>query len=107
MTTGTESLTNQPKKKRSTSKLKQTMMENQQPSPKPFLSDTDNIQFTMTFANENSDGSANYDLDMNEYTTSKLVEIGVIALLKQHIEQEKKPKDSYLTRMANVLKGNR
>jgi len=74
---------------------------------KPYLSDTNDIQFTMTYVSENDDGSANYNLDLNEFTTSKLVEIGVIALLKQHIEQEKTPKDSYTKRMLNVLRGNR
>jgi len=73
----------------------------------PYLADTDEIKFTMTFASDNGDGSANYNLDLNEYTTSKLVEIGVIALLKQHIDQEKTPRQAYLTRMLNVLKGNR
>ena len=55
---------------------------------------TDDIQFTMTFESNNDDGSANYKLDLNEYTTSKLVEIGVISLLKEHIEQERAKRES-------------
>ena len=55
---------------------------------------TDDIEFTMVFESNNDDGSANYKLDLNEYTTSKLVEIGVISLLKEHIEQERAKKEN-------------
>lgn len=55
---------------------------------------TDDIQFTMVFESNNDDGSANYKLDLNEYTTGKLVEIGVIALLKENIAQEKAKRES-------------
>ena len=65
---------------------------------------TDDIQFTMVFESNNDDGSANYRLDLNEYTTSKLVEIGVIALLKQHIEQERAKRNSIYNR-AKILIG--
>ena len=65
---------------------------------------TDDIQFTMVFESNNDDGSANYKLDLNEYTTSKLVEIGVIALLKEHIEQERAKRGSIYNR-AKILIG--
>ena len=48
------------------------------------------IHFQMSYVKDNPDGSADYSLDMNEYTQAKLIEIGVIALLKEHIAQKKK-----------------
>jgi hypothetical protein len=48
---------------------------------------TDDIQFTMVFESNNDDGSANYKLDLNEYTTGKLVEIGVISYLKSTLNK--------------------
>jgi hypothetical protein len=65
---------------------------------------TDDIQFTMVFESNNDDGSANYKLDLNEYTTSKLVEIGVISLLKEHIAQEQAKRGSIYNR-ARILIG--
>jgi hypothetical protein len=43
----------------------------------------------MTHAVDHEDGSATYNIDANKYTMGKLIEIGVIALLKEHIAQEK------------------
>ena len=65
---------------------------------------TDDIQFTMVFESNNDDGSANYRLDLNEYTTSKLVEIGVISLLKEHIEQERAKRESLYNRAKIFLR---
>ena len=65
---------------------------------------TDDIQFTMVFESNNDDGSANYKLDLNEYTTSKLVEIGVISLLKEHIAQEKAKRESLYNRVKSFLR---
>jgi len=75
------------KKKPSTSKSKQTTTT--QPSLPPYLLGDNDIQFTMTHAMDHDDGSATYNLDLNPHTNGKLVEIGVIALLKEHIAQEK------------------
>ena len=49
------------------------------------------IEFRMTHVKDNPDGSGDYKLHMNEYTQAKLVELGVIGLLKQAIAQQKKP----------------
>ena len=65
---------------------------------------TDDIQFTIVFESNNDDGSANYKLDLNEYTTSKLVEIGVISLLKEHIAQEKAKRESLYNRTKSFLR---
>jgi len=83
--TGTRSSTK--KKKPSISKSKQTTTT--QPSLPPYLLDGNDIQFTMTHAVDHEDGSATYNIDANKYTMGKLIEIGVIALLKEHIAQEK------------------
>ena len=48
------------------------------------------FQFDMRFTNENSDGSANYELRLDEATRAKLVEVGVISLLKERISSEQK-----------------
>ena len=48
------------------------------------------IRFTMTPIKENPDGSVDYSLDMNEYTKAKLIEMAVIAALKDAINQQKK-----------------
>jgi hypothetical protein len=53
---------------------------------------------------DHDDGSATYNLDLNQHTTSKLVEIGVIALLKQHIEQERAKKLTILQRLKRLFK---
>jgi hypothetical protein len=45
----------------------------------------------MTWTKDNPDGSADYALDMNEYTQAKLIEMAVVAMLKEHINQHKKP----------------
>ena len=49
------------------------------------------IEFRMTWTKDNPDGSADYALDMNEYTQAKLIEMAVVAMLKEHINQHKKP----------------
>jgi len=48
------------------------------------------IKFTMTPIKENPDGSADYSLEMNEYTKAKLIEMAVIGALKDAIKQQKK-----------------
>jgi hypothetical protein len=58
----------------------------------------------MTHAIDHDDGSATYNLDMDEYTASKLIEIGVIALLKEYIEQEKAKKPSILKQLKKLFK---
>jgi hypothetical protein len=65
---------------------------------------TDDIEFRMVFESNNDDGSANYRLDLNDYTTSKLVEIGVIALLKEHIAQEKAKREGVLNKVKSFLR---
>ena len=65
---------------------------------------TDDIQITKVFESNNDDGSANYKLDLNEYTTSKLVEIGVISLLKEHIAQEQAKRASIYNRVKSFLR---
>lgn len=47
------------------------------------------FKFTIKTISENEDGSANCEVDMDDYTKGKLIEIGVIAILKEHIAQEK------------------
>ena len=47
------------------------------------------FKFTIKTQSENEDGSANCEVDMDDYTKGKLIEIGVIAILKEHIAQEK------------------
>jgi hypothetical protein len=49
----------------------------------------ENFKFTIKTISENEDGSANCEVDMNDYTKGKLIELGVIAILKEHIAQEK------------------
>jgi len=49
----------------------------------------ENFKFTIKTISENEDGSANCEVDMDDYTKGKLIEIGVIAILKEHIAQEK------------------
>ena len=49
----------------------------------------ENFRFTIKTLSENEDGSANCEVDMDDYTKGKLIEIGVIAILKEHIAQEK------------------
>lgn len=87
---------------------KQSTTKNSSTKPKtssqPYLSGADDIQFTMTHATDHDDGSATYNLDMNEYTAGKLIEIGVIALLKEHIEQEKAKKPSVFQRLKKLFK---
>ena len=75
-----------------------------QPSSQAYLSDDSDIQFTMTHAMDHDDGSATYNLDLNQHTTGKLIEIGVIALLKQHIEQERAKKLTILQRLKRLFK---
>jgi hypothetical protein len=58
----------------------------------------------MVFESNNDDGSANYKLDLNEYTTGKLVEIGVIALLKENIAQEKAKRESLYNKVKSFLR---
>ena len=47
------------------------------------------FKFTIKTISENEDGSANCEVDMNDYTKGKLIELGVISILKEHIAQEK------------------
>jgi hypothetical protein len=47
------------------------------------------FKFSIRTLSENDDGSANCEVDMDDYTKGKLIEIGVIAILKEHIAQEK------------------
>ena len=47
------------------------------------------FKFSIRTLSENEDGSANCEVDMDDYTKGKLIEIGVIAILKEHIAQEK------------------
>jgi hypothetical protein len=49
----------------------------------------ENFKFTIKTISENEDGSANCEVEMDDYTKGKLIEIGVIAILKEHIAQEK------------------
>jgi len=49
----------------------------------------ENFRFTIKTLSENEDGSANCEVDMDDYTKGKLIEIGVITILKEHIAQEK------------------
>jgi len=49
----------------------------------------ENFRFTIKTLSENEDGSANCEVDMDDYTKGKLIEIGVISILKEHIAQEK------------------
>jgi hypothetical protein len=49
----------------------------------------ENFRFTIKTISENEDGSANCEVEMDDYTKGKLIEIGVIAILKEHIAQEK------------------
>jgi hypothetical protein len=49
----------------------------------------ENFRFTIKTLSENEDGSANCEVEMDDYTKGKLIEIGVIAILKEHIAQEK------------------
>ena len=49
----------------------------------------ENFRFTIKPLSENEDGSANCEVEMDDYTKGKLIEIGVIAILKEHIAQEK------------------
>jgi hypothetical protein len=47
------------------------------------------FKFTIKTISENEDWSANCEVDMNDYTKGKLIELGVISILKEHIAQEK------------------
>ncbi len=49
----------------------------------------ENFRCTIKTLSENEDGSANCEVEMDDYTKGKLIEIGVIAILKEHIAQEK------------------
>ena len=49
----------------------------------------ENFKFTIKTISENEDGSANCEVELNDYTKGKLIELGVIAILKEHIAQEK------------------
>jgi len=49
----------------------------------------ENFRSTIKTLSENEDGSANCEVDMDDYTKGKLIEIGVISILKEHIAQEK------------------
>jgi hypothetical protein len=47
------------------------------------------FKFTIKTISENEDGSANCEVELNDYTKGKLIELGVISILKEHIAQEK------------------
>lgn len=47
------------------------------------------FKFTIKTISENEDGSANCEVEMDDYTKGKLIELGVISILKEHIAQEK------------------
>lgn len=49
------------------------------------------FKFSVTRITENEDGSANCQVDMNDYTKTKLIEAGVMSILKRYIEQERQP----------------
>lgn len=49
----------------------------------------ENFRFTIKTISENEDGSANCEVELDDYTKGKLIEIGVITILKEHIAQEK------------------
>jgi hypothetical protein len=49
----------------------------------------ENFRFTIKTLSENEDGSANCEVELNDYTKGKLIELGVISILKEHIAQEK------------------
>jgi hypothetical protein len=49
----------------------------------------ENFKFTIKTLSENEDGSANCEVELNDYTKGKLIELGVISILKEHIAQEK------------------
>jgi hypothetical protein len=49
------------------------------------------FRFTINKITENKDGSANCEVDMDDYTKAKLIEVGVMTILRQYIEQERKP----------------
>jgi hypothetical protein len=49
----------------------------------------ENFKFTIKTISENEDGSANCEVELNDYTKGKLIELGVISILKEHIAQEK------------------
>jgi len=71
-------------KKRKTSGLKKD------PVPEDQI-----IQFTVEKIDENSDGSVNCIVEMNDYTKGKLIELGVISILKQHISEQYATKPWY------------
>lgn len=43
------------------------------------------FKFTITRMKDNPDGSCDVQVDMNDYAKERLIEAGVLALLKQHI----------------------
>jgi phenylacetate-coenzyme A ligase PaaK-like adenylate-forming protein len=45
------------------------------------------FRFTIKHTKDNPDGSCDVQIDMSDYVRERLVEVGVIALLKQHINQ--------------------
>jgi len=45
------------------------------------------FKFTITHTKENDDGSCDVEINMSDYVRERLVEAGVISLLKQHINQ--------------------
>lgn len=48
------------------------------------------IRFTMKQIKENPDGSADYNIDMSDYTQAKLIEMAILNLFKQEIARQKK-----------------
>jgi len=54
----------------------------------------ENYSFTITKIKENPDGSAECTIDISDFVKGKLIEKGVIALLTEYIDQEKKKNGS-------------
>jgi hypothetical protein len=54
----------------------------------------DDYSFTITKIKENPDGSAECTIDISDFVKGKLIEKGVIALLQEYIDQEKKKNGS-------------
>lgn len=52
--------------------------------------DNQEISIRLEHKKDNPDGSADFEVKMNEYTHGKLVEMAIIGLLKEHIAQQPK-----------------
>lgn len=45
------------------------------------------FRFTITRIKDNPDGSSDVELNLSDYVKERLIEAGVVALLKQHINE--------------------